>query len=136
MLQFHRLAAISYDINMGSKRSRAEIETIAQHKLSLLNSTKSLRKSDAADQCGTRAIEFNPQRNAKIIGGIATPYGSYPWQVEIQMFRYDGMRFEHHCGGAVVGEHLVLTAAHCIQVNILKFQQKTVNNLLFVFALT
>lgn len=68
------------------------------------------------NSCGLRTVSFNPQRNAKIVGGVPAPYGAYPWQVQIQIFRYDGMRFAHHCGGAVVGEHLVLTAAHCVQV--------------------
>lgn len=70
--------------------------------------------------CGSRTVPFDAHRNPKIVGGVAAPYGAFPWQVQIQMFRYDEMRFEHHCGGAVIGEHLVLTAAHCIQVRVLR----------------
>ncbi|KAJ0182962.1 hypothetical protein K1T71_000938 [Dendrolimus kikuchii] len=64
-------------------------------------------------QCGTRTIDFNPRRTGKIVGGSETPYGAYPWQVEIQILDIDKLSFVHHCGGAVIGERLVLSAAHC-----------------------
>ncbi|XP_059057775.1 serine protease 30-like [Achroia grisella] len=64
-------------------------------------------------QCGTRTVDFNPRRTGKIVGGTETPYGAFPWQVEIQMLDHDKLEFEHHCGGAVIGERLVLSAAHC-----------------------
>ncbi|XP_062531334.1 ovochymase-1 isoform X1 [Bombyx mori] len=63
--------------------------------------------------CGTRTIDFNPGRTGKIVGGTETPYGAFPWQVEIQMLDVDKLIFEHHCGGAVIAERLVLSAAHC-----------------------
>ncbi|XP_050557909.1 trypsin-like [Spodoptera frugiperda] len=64
-------------------------------------------------QCGTRTVDFNPRRTGKIVGGTETPYGAFPWQVEIQMLDVDKLTFEHHCGGAVIAERLVLSAAHC-----------------------
>lgn len=69
-----------------------------------------------SDTCGTRSIKFYPKRHGKIIGGHAAPYGAFPWQVEIQLFNYEKDIYEHHCGGAVIGERLVLTAAHCTEV--------------------
>ncbi|GAB0087672.1 Peptidase S1 domain-containing protein [Sergentomyia squamirostris] len=71
---------------------------------------------DKPYECGTRFIRFQPQRKGRIIGGMVPPYGAYPWQVEIQNFHYDKSAFEHHCGGAVIGERMVITAAHCLQV--------------------
>lgn len=32
-------------------------------------------------QCGTRTVNFNPRRLAKIVGGAESPYGAFPWQV-------------------------------------------------------
>uniref|UniRef100_A0A336K7N4 Acrosin n=1 Tax=Culicoides sonorensis TaxID=179676 RepID=A0A336K7N4_CULSO len=68
-----------------------------------------------ARECGTRVVNFDPLRKGKIVGGTSTPYGAYPWQVEIQMFQLDLVKFVHHCGGAVIGKNLVLTAAHCLE---------------------
>jgi Trypsin len=68
------------------------------------------------DDCGTRTVNFYGRRSPKIVGGTETPYGAYPWQVEIQVFNFDNESFVHHCGGAVIGDKLVLTAAHCLQI--------------------
>lgn len=70
-----------------------------------------------ATACGTRFVQFSPRREPKIIGGMPAIYGAYPWQVQIQMFHLERSTFSHHCGGAVIGERLILTAAHCLQVH-------------------
>lgn len=67
-------------------------------------------------KCGTRIVKFQPLRSGKIIGGSETPYGAFPWQVEIQLFNSEKYKFEHYCGGAVIASESVLTAAHCMQV--------------------
>lgn len=58
--------------------------------------------------CGSRAVPWNPHREAKVVGGEVPPLGAVPWQIEIRDL--DG---SHHCGGALIGKRLVLTAAHC-----------------------
>ncbi|XKL59013.1 hypothetical protein PGB90_000029 [Kerria lacca] len=71
-------------------------------------------------ECGTRTIQHQPiilgpdRPTSKIIGGISAPYGAYPWQVEIQAMQ-NVHSWEHHCGGAIIAENIVLTAAHCLQ---------------------
>ncbi|CAG0884969.1 unnamed protein product [Darwinula stevensoni] len=46
-------------------------------------------------------------------GGKPAPKGEWPWQVAI----YDGEKRDLICGGALIAERWVLTAAHCITVD-------------------
>ena len=46
-----------------------------------------------------------------IVGGTPAPDGKYPWQVRIYGSMNDTIGF---CGGSIIGEQWVLTAAHCL----------------------
>ncbi len=48
---------------------------------------------------------------ARIIGGSDATQNTYPWMVSIQS-KSDS---EHFCGGSLIGESYILTAAHCIE---------------------
>ncbi|XP_020493042.1 chymotrypsin-like protease CTRL-1 [Labrus bergylta] len=58
--------------------------------------------------CGVPAIK--PQVNGynKIVNGHNAVSGSWPWQVSLQ----DGRGF-HFCGGSLISQYWVVTAAHC-----------------------
>ncbi|XP_053552283.1 transmembrane protease serine 9-like [Bombina bombina] len=48
-----------------------------------------------------------PQVNSRIMGGEDALNGAWPWQVSL---RYNG---RHFCGGSLVGNKWVISAAHC-----------------------
>ncbi|KAM8825407.1 transmembrane protease serine 9 [Synchiropus picturatus] len=54
------------------------------------------------DVCGRATL------NTRIVGGQVAPEGSWPWQASLH--RSDG----HICGGSLVNNKWVLTAAHCV----------------------
>ncbi|XP_062992936.1 serine protease 27-like [Elgaria multicarinata webbii] len=50
-----------------------------------------------------------PKISPKILGGQPASPGSWPWQVSI--YRHE----KHHCGGSLIAEQWVVTAAHCFK---------------------
>ena len=49
----------------------------------------------------------NAPENSKIVGGVIAEEGTYPWQVRLEL---DGWG---SCGGAIIDDRWVMTAAHC-----------------------
>ncbi|CAG2106535.1 unnamed protein product [Medioppia subpectinata] len=58
-----------------------------------------------ASGCGKQQII----RTSKVVGGNDSYDGEFPWAVSI---RRNG---NHHCGGVIIGQRWILTAAHCVQ---------------------
>ncbi len=64
------------------------------------------------DFCGTRL--FKPKR--RIVGGQEAYYGQFPWQAMINTSTYDsGEAKRFQCGGTLISDEIVITAAHCIK---------------------
>ena len=56
-------------------------------------------------------ISFSAHSQTKIIGGADVEISEYPWQVAVS---YEGPDFGSLCGGSIIGDSWVLTAAHCV----------------------
>nr|XP_045005941.1 chymotrypsin-C [Jaculus jaculus] len=63
-----------------------------------------------AASCGVPT--FPPNLSARVVGGDDAVPHSWPWQVSLQYLKDD--RWGHTCGGTLIADNFVLTAAHCI----------------------
>jgi len=58
------------------------------------------------DTCGTKSRQ-------KIVGGVEARQGDWPWAVTLGFKRSFTNRFQVQCGGTLLDQTTVLTAAHC-----------------------
>ncbi|XP_036710855.1 serine protease 55 isoform X1 [Balaenoptera musculus] len=63
-------------------------------------------------ECGERPVFERGAQFSRIIGGMEAEVGEFPWQVSIQA------RNEHFCGGAIINEWWIVSAAHCFHSEI------------------
>lgn len=62
--------------------------------------------------CGS-VISFNDK--GRIVNGKEAGLGQFPWQAQILAQKTVGQEPTFVCGGSLITEELVVTAAHCIQ---------------------
>ncbi|XP_021518970.1 transmembrane protease serine 11A [Meriones unguiculatus] len=94
----------------------AEQRTMGEKKIhSILNQKTRNTRALPADvsvvqvsDCGKRAIPLIANR---IVSGNLAAKGAWPWQVSLQRSNF------HQCGGTLIGNMWVVTAAHCFRTN-------------------
>ena len=71
------------------------------------------------DELEEESDEINPlyRRKGRIVGGSTASYGMVPWMVSIRLkYSSDARDHTHHCGGILIGEYWVMSAAHCFRL--------------------
>ncbi|XP_008316877.1 chymotrypsin-like elastase family member 2A [Cynoglossus semilaevis] len=63
--------------------------------------------------CGCGLPTFPPALN-RVVGGVDAKPHSWPWQVSLQFKGETSGRFYHTCGGTLISNQWIITAAHCI----------------------
>lgn len=60
-------------------------------------------------ECGVRPHV----KSARIVGGKAAQFGEWPWQVLVKESTWLGLFTKNKCGGVLISNNYVMTAAHC-----------------------
>lgn len=61
-------------------------------------------------------VETNLKLNFNIINGVKAEVGEFPYQVALG-YRTLGNEIDFNCGGSLIAEDIVITAAHCANKN-------------------
>ena len=78
------------------------------NRLHVLRSAKMEPVTKRTEFCGTTMFD---EPTYKIVGGSQSKVGEFPWQVSIQT------SFGHWCGGAIINNNWIISAAHCFMMN-------------------
>ncbi|XP_039299261.1 serine protease filzig [Nilaparvata lugens] len=70
---------------------------------------KTSTELDYRRECGVRPL----MKNGRIVGGKGATFGEWPWQVLVREATWLGLFTKNKCGGVLITNKYVITAAHC-----------------------
>ena len=56
-----------------------------------------------------------PDPESRIVGGKSALPGQFPWIAQIMARKKSNSDYEFICGGSLINEEIIVTAAHCFQ---------------------
>ncbi|KAF2904864.1 hypothetical protein ILUMI_01311, partial [Ignelater luminosus] len=65
--------------------------------------------NDYRQVCGIRPL----LKTGRVVGGKAAAFGEFPWQVLVRESTWLGLFTKNKCGGVLISNRYVMTAAHC-----------------------
>ncbi|KAL1497555.1 hypothetical protein ABEB36_008496 [Hypothenemus hampei] len=75
----------------------------------LIETTEVELQQNYRDQCGVRPL----LKSGRIVGGRGAVFGEFPWQVLVRESTWLGLFTKNKCGGVLISDKYVITAAHC-----------------------
>ncbi|XP_066468940.1 elastase-1-like [Tiliqua scincoides] len=66
-------------------------------------------------ECGERPALDEIIAGTRIVGGRDAEVGAWPWQISLQVYQF-GKGYNHVCGGSLINNNVVVTAAHCVNL--------------------